>query len=74
MKDQFIQFLRDHKVLIKYRAGLVEQKKGTIDQFLNINKPGDYMYCAFAFHETEQGHEFWWKLSEQWDELLNKKL
>ena len=42
--------------------------------FENINDPRDFIIHSFTWCRTQQGHEFWRKLHDEWNELYNKAI
>ena len=40
--------------------------------FENINDPSDFIIHSFTWRHTKQGHIFWEKLHDKWNELYHK--
>ena len=69
MKEKFIQFLRDNKVLTKYRKNLKDCGKD-FNEYFNRYPPWFYLSRAFLWDESPEGEVFWIDLNVKWKKLL----
>jgi hypothetical protein len=58
---------RSHKAAFKE-----EISSGFVSYFGNLRKPSDLLQYAFLWEKTEEGHEFWKAIGEEWRIELRK--
>lgn len=67
MKEKFIAFLKKHKAYRRFNVALGSE---TIDQCIARcdSVDSNYIGGAFIWEDTNEGHDYWGKLSKLWSE------
>lgn len=86
-KEYFEQFLKQHNALTEFfenlnvnfarRALMLPRNTKTTldkDDYFIFVPPHQFMYAAFWWRETTQGHDFWSCLCSEWGLFLRKKI
>jgi len=76
MEEQFIEFLKEHKVKLAFQKELLNHRGITINKYLSRYSwrkagVGKVLQNAFRFIETEAGREFWLDINDKWKEYVN---
>ena len=70
MKEQFITFLKKHRCLRAYRKNLLLEKSEIFEVWADGIHVRDYLWSAFTWEPTPQGHGYWAGLADKWDSYL----
>lgn len=76
MKDKFIQFLKDHNVLERFKTAYTPLgRTRTLDEHLEFREPQKYIRMAFMWDNEAGGGDpnFWSDLHGKWIELLENQ-
>lgn len=65
--NQFIPFLVAHRALDWYVANFIASfPRMPLDQFVDTTVIDCWIVCAFDFDKTSEGHDFWFRLNNEW--------
>jgi len=67
MEEKFKKFLRRHRVIRKFKKNMGI----TWDKLMKGNGYS-YMYLAFPWYKTPEGHLFWSRLNKLWIKKLDQ--
>ena len=73
---KLIDFLKKNNVYEQFIYNLKQSFKysynyETLEAFIEIYNPTNYIYCAFKWHETKEGWEYWNIINTKWISYLN---
>ena len=71
--EEFKAFLKKHRITSAFSKNLKEFKSKTLNKFIKEVSPNSFITGAFTWVKTEQGHEYWSKLNQEWFKLLKQK-
>jgi len=72
----FVKFLRERDLVTEYKNEFIDYKqmeKRSIQEFLNQERPSQYIWDAIEFVNTKKGYDFWKKIHLEWLKLLRKE-
>lgn len=73
---EFGSFLKRHRCAKAYFYEL-KRRQPDVALFFSCHIPENYLCCAFAYHKSIKGWNYWNKIEEMWteelDNLKNKK-
>ena len=72
----FRQFLVDNSALERYLAGLAAVKATpglNFDIKRKVHTPYGFIFRAFYWNNTEEGHEYWHNLDQQWVKVYDAR-
>lgn len=75
MKEIFIQFLKDNNAYDAFvKNGLLDHGS-TIDSIIKnwTNNPEKWISTAFYWLNTDEGHDYWYRIEQAWKIILNKE-
>ncbi len=71
----FIRFLKDERIYSKFMRNFrkAEGEKTTFEKFCKQQDltPITFILCPFAWADTKEGHVFWSKVDNQWENYCN---
>lgn len=69
----FVKFLKKNNAYHIYFKNVLERRHDYITFHKNLIRNGsleDFFICAFGWHRTEQGTDFWDKLNSEWEKFI----
>lgn len=72
-KKIFFRFLKSNRVFYKYFRYFKKRKDNDFDVFLKNRNSHGLFVAAFVWCETDEGHNFWRELDNEWQKQLNEK-
>ncbi len=79
-KISFINFLKKNNIYEKFRFNferenhmLLARNGMSFKKFLLEKKPNLYIYDAFTWSETVEGHDYWQRYSNKWAQYVSLK-
>lgn len=75
MKEKFIQFLKDNNAYDAFVKNCLSDHGTTIDRIIKnwTNDPEKWIFAAFYWINTEEGHDYWNRIEQAWEIILNKE-
>lgn len=71
--DEFKKFLKERNCYKIYAVNFLEHSlRHKVDKSLNIDDPYTWIQEAFIWHETFEGLEFWCRLNDVWQGLIEE--
>lgn len=67
-KHLFLRYLKENGLYHRYKHNLLKQKKN-VDCTHYFNSMS-YINCAFAWDETKEGYEYWYKISKKINTIM----
>lgn len=83
--DKFFNFLDEHNCREEYLHNLdnhsynesVQQLSDSMSKLkeliINYQDGYDLINASYCWADTEQGHDFWWKLDDEWNEIVSNQ-
>ena len=72
MKEKFIQFLKDNNAYDAFIKNLLNIGYCKINSLFTIN-PTYWISSAFFWNKTSEGHDYWKRIEQAWEIILNKE-
>lgn len=74
-KGVWAQFILNYKDKTLQHSMTLRPYKldGNVGIYLRDCPPSQFLSSSFCWHRTIQGDQFWRGLSQQWNEMINKK-
>ena len=75
MREQFLQFLKDKGIAIKFNEEYDQESEAierdeSLDSFLNKEEPLYYVARAFFWASTKDGKEYWENIHWNWERIV----
>jgi len=77
MKEQFIEFLKKHRALGKFKANIKEgnlyPNRKTLNDYLEISHSGSqFISGGFSWSQTKEKDKFWRNLDAEWIKIVSE--
>lgn len=75
MEEKFIKFLQANNAYRQYMYNLAYCPSGTMSwpYYKDRTPEIDWIFCAFEFHQSKEGNDFWFPIAIKWHNLLDKQ-
>lgn len=68
----FFKYLRSRGVLVQFVRAAIMADEQRLETLVKYKAPESWIFGAFVWEETPEGHEAWAKVADGWKDLLEK--